>query len=108
MRITDQQKKAFISALSPFIANRQPAELRLFGSRMDDDLKGGDIDLLVVCADSMLQQHLSLNKAKILARIFMIIEEEKIDLTVTTKEKVQTEPFLMKVYPSSLLLHKWN
>jgi len=45
MRLTDAEVKVLKSALAEISPK---AELFLFGSRVDDDKKGGDIDLLVV------------------------------------------------------------
>ena len=49
MRITNQQIQSFVDAVSSFVLPNEKVELRLFGSRLDDDLRGGDIDLLIVC-----------------------------------------------------------
>jgi predicted nucleotidyltransferase len=45
MRLPDQQAKD-ISRLAHEMAG-DTARVRLFGSRLDDDAKGGDIDLLL-------------------------------------------------------------
>ena len=43
MRITEQEKKAIIDAVKSVDMNDQ---VWLFGSRVDDSKKGGDIDIL--------------------------------------------------------------
>lgn len=45
MRLTSQQIQGLISALSPFIG-KQPAQLKLYGSRVDDTCRGG---ILIYC-----------------------------------------------------------
>jgi uncharacterized protein len=53
------------------------AEIYIFGSRTDQTLKGGDIDILV------LSQSLSFgDKLKIKQMIFEKMEEQKIDLII--------------------------
>lgn len=51
-------------------------ELRLFGSRVDDSKKGGDIDLLLLTKEKIE----SAKKRKILREIKNLIGEQKIDL----------------------------
>ncbi len=51
-------------------------ELRLFGSRVDDNKKGGDIDLLLLTIEKIE----SSKKRKILREIKNLIGEQKIDL----------------------------
>ena len=47
MRLSNKDKNLIISAIDLFIKDIR-AELRIFGSRVDDNLKGGDIDLLII------------------------------------------------------------
>ena len=73
MRLSKQQvsgiKKAFSNHLTDY-------ELRLFGSRTDDNKKGGDIDLLVLTRDKIeLKQ-----KWQIRRDIENAIGEQKIDI----------------------------
>ncbi len=49
----------------------------LFGSRVDDDKKGGDIDLYLIVQDT---QNLFTKKIKFLARIKRELGEQKIDV----------------------------
>jgi len=51
-------------------------ELRLFGSRVDDSRKGGDIDLLLLTKEKIE----SVRKRRILREIKNLIGEQKIDL----------------------------
>lgn len=47
MRLTDHQVKA-ITQLAHEIAGER-AQVRVFGSRLDDDARGGDLDLMLDC-----------------------------------------------------------
>ena len=85
----------------------EAVELRLFGSRTNDFLKGGDIDLLIVTKSIQSQNSIAFNKARILAKIYMQIEEQKIDITVVNRDALFKDRFAQSIMPSSLLLHTW-
>ena len=63
------------------------AKIFLFGSRVDDKKKGGDIDLLVVSEKLTFS-----DKLKIFGQIFKYIEEQKIDIIIAKKNEL-SEPF---------------
>ena len=79
MRITPQEQAAFVDVLSQYVTSG--AELKLFGSRVDDNAKG-EI------------------KAK--------IGDQKIDLVITTLDKIQQSAFLQSIYPESQCLMQWR
>jgi len=49
MRLSEAQRQAVVQAVAQ--ACGPQARVRLFGSRLDDALRGGDVDLLVELAD---------------------------------------------------------
>ncbi len=55
----------------------QKGEIYLFGSRVDDTKKGGDIDLYLVVKD---KTNLFRKKLKFLAKIKRVLGEQKIDV----------------------------
>lgn len=61
----------------------------LFGSRVDDTAKGGDIDILVESQSIGFAE-----KLEILAAIKAIIGEQKIDLVLTRDRHLDTDPFV--------------
>lgn len=63
------------------------AKIFLFGSRVDDRKKGGDIDLLVVSEKLTFS-----DKLKIFGHIFKYIEEQKIDIIIAKKKEL-SQPF---------------
>ncbi len=107
MRLSKQQIGAFISAIPPYLINHEKVELRLYGSRVDDSLKGGDIDLLIVTQSEKQRHQLSLHKAEILASIYRQIEEEKIDLTICNITSPSLDPFIERALKNSILLQGW-
>lgn len=75
MRLTKEQREQICTVVRHFDAD---AEIRLFGSLLDDDARGGDIDLLI------LSQHLGLHeKLQIRSRLKDIFGNRKIDLLIT-------------------------
>jgi len=64
------------------------ARVKLFGSRTRDDLRGGDIDLLIELAEPTTDKlSVSLRAG---ARLQMAIGERKIDVLVTDPQTVET------------------
>ncbi len=62
------------------------AQIFLFGSRVHDEKKGGDIDLLIFSNFLTF-----LDKAAIKTEIFKQIEEQRIDITIA---KDDSDPFV--------------
>ena len=74
MRITSSEKQT----IKQIVASVDPnARVYLFGSRADDALKGGDIDLLVLSSKITLMDRLDM-----LAGLHQKLGEQKIDLIV--------------------------
>ena len=83
MRLSDfeiSSIRAAVSALDP------KARVHLFGSRVDDAKRGGDIDLLI------LSDHLSNgDRSAIRRRLWELIGEQKIDIVIA---KDASDPFV--------------
>lgn len=106
MRITETETNAFIDILSDFLQDTK-AELYLYGSRTQDNLKGGDIDLLLVVNETLKQQLTSV-RHQILNRFKEKIGDQKIDLTICTKKSLKEEPFLQIIAESKKLIKTWQ
>ncbi len=107
MRLSQKYVEALIDSLSFFIEVGCAAELRLYGSRTDDTLKGGDIDLLIVTEVGELARHLRQNKPEILGKIFSKIDEQKIDLLIVDRAELVKKTFAKKALAESVLIHRW-
>jgi len=79
MRLTEFQRKKIVDTITGQFGSN--AEIYLFGSRVDDNKKGGDIDLLVAVNDN--SGNLELKKIKSITGIQFAIGDQKIDLIVT-------------------------
>lgn len=86
MRITDAEAEA-IRRVTHEVAGQQ-ARVSLFGSRTDDALRGGDIDLWIALP-ALTPDKLSI-ALKASARLQLLIGERKIDVLVTDPESEET------------------
>ncbi len=78
MRLSPRYIEVFKKYFQEFFQN---GEIYLFGSRIDDSKKGGDIDLYFV-----LQEHTHLfeKKIKFLSRVKRELGDQKIDIVFNT------------------------
>lgn len=74
------------------------AKIYLFGSRIDDAKKGGDIDILVISNKINYS-----NLIKIKAKIFNSIEEQKLDIVIANKNNMH-DPFINIALKSGVLI----
>jgi uncharacterized protein len=81
MRITERERKIIRDTASSIFG--PDVKIFLFGSRVDDTLKGGDIDLYVeTTRPSPLQ-----NKISFLSRLKWELDDQRIDVVVRAPDK---------------------
>ncbi|MBI3294980.1 MAG: nucleotidyltransferase domain-containing protein [Deltaproteobacteria bacterium] len=98
MRLSLPEQKAICDAIH---RADSAATVFLYGSRVRDDLKGGDIDLLV------LSETISFGvRIQILSEIKEQIGEQKIDLLVKTPQQAATDPFVTQVLLGAVKLEE--
>lgn len=107
MRLNSKFLDALLQSINFYCPGLKDTELRLFGSRIYDNKKGGDIDLLICTKHEELKRELKDKKHKILARTFIEVEEEKVDLLICLQQETEKDPFLSVIYPQSRLLYSW-
>lgn len=96
MRLSAQER----DAIKQSVRRSDPeAKVYLFGSRADDRLRGGDIDLLIVSDRISLPE-----KLDILARIKEALGEQKIDILLKNERDARSDPFAAEVLKSAVLL----
>ena len=76
MRLTERQRNIIRETTKEIFGI--DAEVKLFGSRVDDKLKGGDIDLLIECQSPL--KDVGLFSAKLVALLQQRIGDQKIDV----------------------------
>lgn len=84
MRITAEQRKIIIDAVRELLGEQ--AQVRLFGSRVHDHLKGGDVDLLVELPQ--LPDDATWQAARMEARLQQLLGEQKIDVVLAGPENL--------------------
>ena len=106
MRITPHDVDQIIQIFSSFI-ELQHATLYLYGSRVHDELKGGDIDLLLLTEQPFLANQLREKKHYILANLKNQIGDQKIDLMISDLDTANTDPFYQMILPKAIRLAHW-
>ncbi len=76
MRLTAQQQATIKDGVRSLFSS--PVEVFLFGSRVDDTAKGGDIDLLIVLPEPV-ENH-ALTVARVSARLSILLGGRKVDV----------------------------
>ncbi len=74
------------------IIKGQKGELRLYGSRADDSLKGGDIDLVLILPNSEEKNKFHVPIHEIIAALKTKIGDRKIDFKIISQSETQ-KPF---------------
>ncbi len=100
MRLTDLEKKNIIEIFNTFAA--AGSKIYLFGSRLDDFKKGGDIDLLIVFVNSELKSNFKY--LDFIVEHKKKIGERKIDVTLANEAELAGNVFLMSVMDSAVEL----
>ena len=78
MRLSEEEKKKIIFCAKNLFGD--DIKLYLFGSRVDDDKKGGDIDLFIESEEMVDMQ----TQIKFLSAIYKNITQRKVDLLIQT------------------------
>ncbi len=107
MRLSPEEVNSLITAFDIFVKG-EVAELRLYGSRVNDMLKGGDIDILMLTERKEFAEQLHRQKHYILSSIKKYLGDQKIDLAIAVKHEVNQDSFLKMIFPESVLLKKWD
>lgn len=93
MRLKDFEQAAILSTVKSLDQN---ARVYLFGSRVDDSKKGGDIDLLVM-SDKLTSD----DKRAIKMKLYERIGEQKIDIVLAADD---TDPFVKLAFETGVEL----
>ncbi len=75
----------------------------LYGSRVNHQKRGGDIDLLIVVPEEPLGNTFEI-KLNLLTSLHEEIGEQKIDLTLASDSQLKEDPFLLAIFPTCLEL----
>ena len=76
MRLNDLERNGIKKAFKDVFKN---GEVYLFGSRVDDNKRGGDIDLYII---PQIKENLRERKSLFLSKLYEYIGEQKIDIII--------------------------
>jgi predicted nucleotidyltransferase len=76
MRLTDPQARAIMQLAHEIAGER--AQVRVFGSRLDDRARGGDLDLMLELSEPVANP--ALLAARFSARVTRLMEGRKVDV----------------------------
>ncbi len=102
MRLEPKEIEQVCAVIESFMGETR-AELRLYGSRVDDTLKGGDIDLVIVFSTELERRAFSVAPHVIVAALKQKLGERKIDLSLISKED-ELKPFWALALQNSIVL----
>ena len=101
MRLTAQQQATVRATVAETFGS--DAQVRLFGSRVDDSRRGGDIDLLVTTTQSDVATLMSAEIA-LLTKLQMKLGEQKIDVLLDYPSRKVRPPILAIALKTGILL----
>jgi predicted nucleotidyltransferase len=80
LRISTKEHKAIVNIAHQFFD--ETAEVYLFGSRVDDNKKGGDIDLYIIPSHQINAKQLYNKKIKFLVALQLSMGEQQVDVII--------------------------
>lgn len=101
MRLTAQQQATVRATVAETFGS--DAQVRLFGSRVDDSRRGGDIDLLVTTTQSDVATLMSAEIA-LLTKLQMKLGEQKIDVLLDYPSRKVRPPIFAIALKTGILL----
>lgn len=101
MRLTDQQRAIIRATVAETFG--AGAEVWLFGSRVDDSKRGGDIDLLIETDQSDLSA-ITRSEIAFLSKIQMKLGEQKIDVLLDYPARKIRPPIFSIAKQTGILL----
>ena len=104
MRLPDNVINKIIKSIESYVIHIN-STLYLYGSRVQDNLKGGDIDLLIISKDNKIYNDLINKKFDMIVDIKKNIGDQKIDLLICNYNKKNT--FLDLISKNKVTLKKW-
>ncbi len=93
MRLHELEKRVIVNAIKRIDSE---SKIFLFGSRVDDTRKGGDIDLLILTEKISYDDKLAIKK-----EFFYKLEEQKIDIVISRDGE---EPFVKMIFEQGVEL----
>jgi len=100
MRLRDKDIEAIKKVAKLVFGDK--ATIKVFGSRTDDQMRGGDIDLLIRCNIVLSRTDQYKRKINFLVQLKKIIGDQKIDVIIDCGQ--QNNPIFQEAYKKGILL----
>lgn len=84
MRLQPKEVEAIAQTLRDTFAPGTAAFL--FGSRVDDSRRGGDIDLLVEIPELLSPVEVVRLRSRFVSRLYWLLDEQRIDVVIATRD----------------------
>ncbi len=102
MRLKPKERDAIAQAAHDVFA--PGTVVFLFGSRVDDKKRGGDIDLLIETPQPMAPAELVEHRTRFVSRLYRALEEQRIDIVITAHEQPDPRPVVLAAKRTGILL----
>jgi len=102
VRISIKEKNSICESLDRNLKDID-FHIYLFGSRTNDQKKGGDIDLLLQVSPKDFSSVVN-KKYQLRFDLEEALGDQRVDLTISTDEKMGVDPFLISIQPDLIEL----
>lgn len=92
MRLSPDEVHAIETAAQAVFPPR--TKIALFGSRLDDQARGGDIDLLVEPQTLWSPQEIVERRTRFIATLYRLLEEQRIDVLIAPADRPDPRPIV--------------
>lgn len=94
MRLTSAEIETIVSKAREVFGS--DARVSLFGSRLDDEKRGGDIDLLIELAQPLDMDEMLERRSRFVAKVWRVLGERKIDVVVSSGRGATGNPAFLR------------
>ncbi len=102
MRLSSVEREAIAQAARDVFA--PGTRIFLFGSRVDDRRRGGDIDLLIETPLSLAPTELVKQRTYFISRLYRALEEQRIDVVFTSRQQADVRPVVTTARQTGIVL----
>lgn len=102
MRLRSAEREAIAQAARDVFA--LGTRILLFGSRVDDRRRGGDIDLLIETPLPLAPAELVEQRTHFISRLYRALEEQRIDIVITTHQQADARPVVTIARQTGIVL----
>jgi len=102
MRLTQDEQRALRETVAVYVAG-EAAQLLLYGSRVHDERRGGDIDL-ALRTSAPLAARLRKQKIALLLALKQRLGDQRLDLSFISDEEAREDPFYRLALKGAVVL----